>query len=422
MGSPGWKPTAGELRARESGTRRPLSFRASVSRRQCDAAALSGDKTIAHRWSGGVNCLELDETERRYLLAGTVDAVVAVYDTEQPTKTDRTTGHATHEPLIRVAKGSAEGAEGGVGGARGTGGHLFSVSCAAWYPVDTGMFFTGSFDQTVAAWDTNTASRVLAFPFDAKVYDISMSPNASSHCLVAVGTGHPQVRLCDPNSGNVTHTLTGHREAVWATRWMLGSEWILATGAGDGDVRLWDIRRAGSFMRLDASNVRAGEVDALEEALRAPDRGFIPAGPAPATRRNVDAVPAHLFSADAVRCAGSGWGRSGGGGASRGRGGSGPAAFLRSTGGSSSPVDRRARGAGTGDVRRLFHGAADVSCNASCGKAGSDRAYAKRYRRRLCRIEGGVPTSRRHRSSRAARRAAPASSPPPNKAHREGVA
>ncbi|ACO70274.1 predicted protein, partial [Micromonas commoda] len=309
------------LRARESGTRRPLSFRASVSRRQCDAAALSGDKTIAHRWSGGVNCLELDETERRYLLAGTVDAVVAVYDTEQPTKTDRTTGHATHEPLIRVAKGSAEGAEGGAtnGGARGTGGHLFSVSCAAWYPIDTGMFFTGSFDQTVAAWDTNTASRVLTFHFDAKVYHISMAPNANSHCLVAVGTGHPQVRLCDPNSGNVTHTLTGHREAVWATRWMRGSEWILATGGGDGDVRLWDIRRAGSFMRLDASNVRVGEVDALEEALEAPDRGFIPAGPAPLTRRNVDSVPAHLFSDDAVRCGGSGWGGTSGGTLSRRR-------------------------------------------------------------------------------------------------------
>ena len=308
MGSPGWKPTAGELRARESGTRRPLSFRASVSRRQCDAAALSGDKTIAHRWSGGVNCLELDETERRYLLAGTVDAVVAVYDTEQPTKTDRTTGHATHEPLIRVAKGSAEGAEGGVGGARGTGGHLFSVSCAAWYPVDTGMFFTGSFDQTVAAWDTNTASRVLAFPFDAKVYDISMSPNASSHCLVAVGTGHPQVRLCDPNSGNVTHTLTGHREAVWATRWMLGSEWILATGAGDGDVRLWDIRRAGSFMRLDASNARVGG-GRPEEAGRAPDRGFILRA-LPATRR-AGLCPGALFRRR-HRCGGSGWGSSGG--------------------------------------------------------------------------------------------------------------
>ena len=127
---------------------------------------------------------------------------------------------------------------------------------------------------------------------------------AESHALVAVGTGQPQVRLCDPNSGNVTHTLTGHREAVWATRWMRGSEWVLATGGNDGDVRLWDIRRAGTFMRLDASNARVGEVDALEEALAVPDRGFIPAGPAPATRRNVDSVPDHLFSDDATRCGG----------------------------------------------------------------------------------------------------------------------
>ena len=310
MGSPGWKPTASELRARESGTRRPISFRASVARRQCDAAALSGDKTIAHRWSGGVNCLELDETERRYLLAGTVDAIVAVYDTEHPTKTDPATGHTTHEPLIRVAKGTTTNGGAGQAGTGANHGHLFSVSCAAWYPVDTGMFFTGSFDQTVAVWDTNTATRVLTFHFDAKVYNLSMAPHAESHALVAVGTGQPQVRLCDPNSGNVTHTLTGHREAVWATRWMRGSEWVLATGGNDGDVRLWDIRRAGTFMRLDASNARVGEVDALEEALAVPDRGFIPAGPAPATRRNVDSVPDHLFSDDATRCGGSGWGSS----------------------------------------------------------------------------------------------------------------
>ena len=319
MGSPGWKPTASELRARESGTRRPISFRASVARRQCDAAALSGDKTIAHRWSGGVNCLELDETERRYLLAGTVDAIVAVYDTEHPTKTDPATGHTTHEPLIRVAKGTTTNGGAGQAGTGANHGHLFSVSCAAWYPVDTGMFFTGSFDQTVAVWDTNTATRVLTFHFDAKVYNLSMAPHAESHALVAVGTGQPQVRLCDPNSGNVTHTLTGHREAVWATRWMRGSEWVLATGGNDGDVRLWDIRRAGTFMRLDASNARVGEVDALEEALAVPDRGFIPAGPAPATRRNVDSVPDHLFSDDATRCGGSGLGSSYNNSFSRGR-------------------------------------------------------------------------------------------------------
>jgi len=77
------------------------------------------------------------------------------------------------------------------------------------------MFFTGSFDQTLAGWDTNTQQRVMRFEFPAKVYSISMAPHATSHNLIAVGTGDPQVKLCDPASGNVTHTLTGHREAVW---------------------------------------------------------------------------------------------------------------------------------------------------------------------------------------------------------------
>lgn len=34
--------------------------------------------------------------------------------------------------------------------------HRFLVSCVAWYPVDTGLFVTGSFDQEVKLWDTNT--------------------------------------------------------------------------------------------------------------------------------------------------------------------------------------------------------------------------------------------------------------------------
>lgn len=40
--------------------------------------------------------MELDESERRYLLAGTVDAVIAVYDTERPTAVDPATGATRH--------------------------------------------------------------------------------------------------------------------------------------------------------------------------------------------------------------------------------------------------------------------------------------------------------------------------------------
>lgn len=39
-----------------------------------------------------------------------------------------------------------------------------------------------------------------------------------------------QVMLCDITSGGFTHTLSGHRGAVWAIHWSLQSEWQLMTG------------------------------------------------------------------------------------------------------------------------------------------------------------------------------------------------
>ena len=151
--------------------------------------------------------------------------------------------------------------------------------------MDTGMFFTGSFDGVVAGWDTNECRRVVSFDMTDKIYAVGMSPVATSHALVACGTSDPRVRLCDPASGNVTHTFAGHRDAVWAVEWTRGSEWILATGGCDGDIRLWDIRRAGAFMVLDASNARDAALDPLAQAVNArPGRPAV-RGPRPADQK-----------------------------------------------------------------------------------------------------------------------------------------
>ena len=40
-----------------------------------------------------------------------------------------------------------------------------------------------------------------------------------------------QVLLCDIVSGGFTHTLSGHRAAVWAVHWSPANEWQLVTGA-----------------------------------------------------------------------------------------------------------------------------------------------------------------------------------------------
>ncbi|KAK9791163.1 hypothetical protein WJX73_000510 [Symbiochloris irregularis] len=74
-----------------------------------------------------------------------------------------------------------------------------SLSCVAWYPVDTGLFLSCSYDNQIKVWDTE---------------------------------------------------LLKHAE-VWALQWSQLSEWILLSGGCDGEVRLWDIRMSGCTALLD---------------------------------------------------------------------------------------------------------------------------------------------------------------------------
>ena len=57
--------------------------------------------------------------------------------------------------------------------------------------------------QPACEWDTG-----------CKVYTVSMSPLASTHCLVAAACDDHMVRLCDPQSGAMAHTLNGHKVAA----------------------------------------------------------------------------------------------------------------------------------------------------------------------------------------------------------------
>ncbi|KAK6116029.1 hypothetical protein DH2020_008298 [Rehmannia glutinosa] len=236
-----WK----EIREREFGNLRPNLFSSRISKSRVSSIQLSNYKEIVSAHRGSVNSLQVDLTEGRYLLAGAADATVAVYDIQRATGYEGRGLIAKHNSLFVINKQHEHG-------------HKYAISSAIWYPIDTGLFVTGSYDHHINVWDTNTTQVVMNFKMPGKVYRNAMSSIARSHMLIAAGTEDVQVRLCDIASGAFAHTLSGHRDGVMSLEWSTSSEWVLVTGGCDGAIRFWDIRRAGCFRVLDQSHSQFG--------------------------------------------------------------------------------------------------------------------------------------------------------------------
>ncbi|KAG2444755.1 hypothetical protein HXX76_001499 [Chlamydomonas incerta] len=197
---------------------------------------LSDSRTFANNaFQGGVTCMDLDKVEDRFLLAGGADTTLALFDTHTGSEQAVT----TMKPLFSLRRQNSPHA------------HKFMVSSVAWYPVDTGLFVTGSHDCFAKVWDTNAAEVVASFQLPKKVTSVAMSYVSTSHCLIACGCEDTNLRLCDPTSGAITHVFHGHRESIWVAAWATHAEYELLSGDGAGQVRVWDVRRAGCRAVLD---------------------------------------------------------------------------------------------------------------------------------------------------------------------------
>ena len=177
----------------------------------------------------GVNALTIDRFEGRYMLSGGADSSIAIWDLEaQPVSTS---DYLSFAPLSAVNKSTEE--------------HKLGITQVSFYPFDSLAFLTSSYDHTVKLYSSETLAPSAAFDLDSVVYNIALSPIAS-HLLVACATQHPSVRLVDLRSGASTHSLAGHSGAVLSTAWSPVREHVLASGATDGSVRFWDVRRSVS--------------------------------------------------------------------------------------------------------------------------------------------------------------------------------
>lgn len=190
----------------------------------------------------GINCVDIDTGEGKYLLSSSSNGGIAIHDIEECFYSDKFQCKA----IVTVNRSLKDS-------------HKHSVETVQWYPNDTGMFLSSSVDRTLRVWDTNAIQVVENFQLEGIIYQHQMPVNARKHCLVATACEDSRVYLCDLKSGSAIHILKGHSKAVVSVAWSPGNEYILATGSRDNKVLLWDVRKAvGSILSLDQHNGKGG--------------------------------------------------------------------------------------------------------------------------------------------------------------------
>ncbi|XP_069098781.1 DNA excision repair protein ERCC-8 [Pleurodeles waltl] len=226
------------ISARRYGIDDPLRLRRAETTRRVLSLELNKDRDVERIHGSGVNTLDIEPVEQRYMLSGGSDGVIVLYDLANFSRKP----YYTCKSVCTVGRSHPDV-------------HKFSVETVQWYPHDTGIFTSSSFDKTLKIWDTNTLQPADVFHFDGTVYCHHMSPIATKHCLIAVGSKSPKVQLCDMKSGSCSHILQGHRGEVLSVSWSPRYEYVLATASADSKVKLWDVRRAsGCLITLDQHN------------------------------------------------------------------------------------------------------------------------------------------------------------------------
>ena len=200
-----------------------------------------------------INCLDIDRRENRFLLVGSSDATVSLYDISPWGNNERrstttihgeSTGNAnadtTYHPIaqsIRQPPRSSSIRGGGVGGGEGDGdpfasvpsGHTSRISYAQWYPTDAGIFLTASATSSssgggggeVLLWDTAQMKPVLNVqPFRS---DLSLLEDVqtSGPITAYVRGGNSRNATNDGSSSSLSPSLSSSTPMLATAAWNL---------------------------------------------------------------------------------------------------------------------------------------------------------------------------------------------------------
>ena len=173
-----------------------------------------------------ISSMQLDPIEHHYLISAGSGRSIYIHNTWHRDSCD-------HVPLVKQVEGTVRYQ------------HKKAIHCIQWYPQDTGMFVTSSFDGNVKIWDTNNMKPVETMNIGIPVKNHHMS--SASHSLIAAAASS-QIRLADIRTGSATHTLQGHNGNVLCVKWSPKDLYTLSSGSADNKLNTWDVRNANSIL------------------------------------------------------------------------------------------------------------------------------------------------------------------------------
>jgi len=227
---------------RELGLHSPNTLISKETKKRDYSISYSSRKEIIPTHTSTIAKLDLDVCENRFLLSGSADISINIFDLEQMHSSEK----YSFEPIVNIDM-------------KTVGMHRDAISGLSWYPLDSGMFFTSSIDNTVNVWDTNTTNVIRVFDIEASVFCIDVSRCALNHSLIAAAAEDQVVHLCDIRTGKSIWQLRGHTGKVLTTKFSPGQQYTIASGSEDGSIRLWDVRKCNQSLLIFDQNLDAND-------------------------------------------------------------------------------------------------------------------------------------------------------------------
>lgn len=227
-----------------------------------------------------INSVALDSVNNEYLLSGSNNGKIQVYNTE-------------NSELVADISSSIGSIHESSSNNQNLNGHRFAVSIVKWWPFDTGMFLTGLYDKSIKVWDTESLQLIHTIQNDkiipknldlellenfntnisnslesrfGHIYSIAFSP-VLQHGLLAIGSqGADYIKLFDmrtmspasylfeakcrnssTNDQSIRKFVNGSGSIVLVA-WNPFHENIICSGSSSGSIKVWDIRKNNSFL------------------------------------------------------------------------------------------------------------------------------------------------------------------------------